>query len=608
MEKNSNLTNVTIILQLHYSLQYRIDFFQKKDKIKEDNIETKICKKNQVLFISLLTKIMINKLEKTKEKNMSTCLGMYIEKNLIKYAKVEKERENIKIESYGIKFYENLGDAIKQIIAETYSFKTPVSINLSEEMYNYFYMFNMLSKTDLTRSIETEFESMCYERGQNSKVFESRYVLVQSQEDKQKIKVIHVSENKNVLNKQIEQLTGSKVAAITPLPISLPSIADLSQKENALFVNIEGKTVITAVTDQKIYDVIQLDVGMEDILDRINIKENSYAKAYDICKNTTIYTIEGQELDLTANDYIDDIMPNLYAIVTSLQDYINGSVLKFDKIYLTGLGVVINNIDLYFQEFFKSLNCEILKPFFAANVTKGNLKDIIEVNSATALAVQGLGIGLREMNFKKKNFDDNLPDWLKVVASSMQVSAGGSLDAGEKLMLRCATGLAILVVVYSGFSITVGNQINKKMLEAKDAEGSVVLQLSAMRNDIKQIEDKADKYAVLVENLETTSSEIVSNASTKDAITTLLNQIIEIIPKDVQVTSIKSIENVNEKGEKIEGQKIRIEAQAKTYEQLGYFKIKLETSGAFQYGSVYSTPGANEDKGIKKIVIEGVLP
>lgn len=29
------------MLQLHYSLLYSIDFFQKKDKIKEENIETK---------------------------------------------------------------------------------------------------------------------------------------------------------------------------------------------------------------------------------------------------------------------------------------------------------------------------------------------------------------------------------------------------------------------------------------------------------------------------------------------------------------------------------------------------------------------------------------
>ncbi len=538
---------------------------------------------------------------------MSTCLGMYIEKKLIKYAKVEKDRDNIKIGSFGVKFYENVGEAIKQIIAETYSFKTPVSINLSEEMYNYFYMFNMLSKTDLGRSIDTEFDALCYDKGLNVKVFESRYVLVQSKEDKEKIKVIHVSENKNILTKQIDELAGSKIASIAPLPLCLPSIADLKQKENTLFVNIEEKTMITAVVEQKAYDVIEITHGMEDILEKINVKENSYAKAYDICKNTTIYTLEGQELDITQNDYIDDIMPTLYGIVTALQEYIANSTVKFDKMYLTGMGVVINNIDLYFQEFFKNVKCEILRPFFANNIVKVNVKDVIEVNSATALALQGLGMGLKEMNFKRKNADDNLPDWLKAFIGNMEVSSGGALDFSEKMMLRATAGLAMLIIVYSGFSITIGNQLNQKLLEAKDVDTNVLLQLAAMRNDIKQIETKADRYAVLVENLETSNNQIVSNASTKDAITTLLNQIIEIIPKDVQITSIKAVDNTNDKGEKIEGQKIKIEAQAKTYEQLGYFKIKLETSGTFEYGSVYSTAGT-DSAGYKKIVIEGVLP
>ena len=46
---------------------------------------------------------------------MSSCLGLYIEEHLIKYAKVSKERDSLKVESFGIKFYDRIGDAIKQI-------------------------------------------------------------------------------------------------------------------------------------------------------------------------------------------------------------------------------------------------------------------------------------------------------------------------------------------------------------------------------------------------------------------------------------------------------------------------------------------------------------
>ena len=38
---------------------------------------------------------------------MSNCLGLYIENNLIKYAKLSKEKDNIKIEAYGVKIYDD---------------------------------------------------------------------------------------------------------------------------------------------------------------------------------------------------------------------------------------------------------------------------------------------------------------------------------------------------------------------------------------------------------------------------------------------------------------------------------------------------------------------
>ena len=75
-------------------------------------------------------------------------------------------------------------------------------------------------------------------------------------------------------------------------------------------------------------------------------------------------------------------------------------------------------------------------------------------------------------------------------------------DFTEKMLVRASTGLALLVIVDSGFSITLGNQLNQKMLEAKEVDDDVIRQLTAVRNDIKQIETKADRYATLVANLE----------------------------------------------------------------------------------------------------------
>ena len=57
---------------------------------------------------------------------MQKCLGIYIEENLIKYAKVSKEKDDMKIESFGIRFFQDLSEEISKVIEETYSFNTPI--------------------------------------------------------------------------------------------------------------------------------------------------------------------------------------------------------------------------------------------------------------------------------------------------------------------------------------------------------------------------------------------------------------------------------------------------------------------------------------------------
>ena len=148
---------------------------------------------------------------------MASCLGLYIEDHIIKYAKVSKDNDIIKIDSFGIKFYDKLEEAINQVIAETYSYKTPISINTTNENYNYFYVFNLLNKKDVKSYIKTEFESVCYENDQNVQTFETRYVLVDDLEDKEKIKAIHISENKGELARKMDMLSRYKLSSVTPL-------------------------------------------------------------------------------------------------------------------------------------------------------------------------------------------------------------------------------------------------------------------------------------------------------------------------------------------------------------------------------------------------------
>jgi hypothetical protein len=214
---------------------------------------------------------------------MSSCLGLYIENNIIKYAKVSKDHDNLKIDAFGIKFYEKLGDAIDQVVEETYSQKTPISVNMSEEMYNYFNMYALLTKSDLQKAIKTEFEAYCADKGYNPNVFETRYAVVDNQLDRDKLRIIHIADNKIELNKRIQQISDYHLGNVSPIGMSIPNLAQIEKDENCIIVNIEDHTELTTIINGKIYNVEKLDEGSQEILDKINLRENC-GYGYKRCK------------------------------------------------------------------------------------------------------------------------------------------------------------------------------------------------------------------------------------------------------------------------------------------------------------------------------------
>ncbi len=548
---------------------------------------------------------------------MSSCLGIYIENNIIKYAKVSKEREQLKVESYGVKFYDNIDQTIKQIVEETYSYKTPISINLSEEIYNYFNMFALLSKKDLPKAIKTEFEAYCSDKNYNPNAFETRYAIAPNVQDKEKLKVIHISQNKIELNKKIQRFNGYRLQDISPIGMTIPDVKEFEPKENALIVNIEEKTTITTILDQKVYDVKKLDIGSQEFLDKINIKENSYSKAYEICKETTIYTSEGRDLTDVDTNYLEDIMPTLYEIVGQIRKIMNESTEKIDRVYITGTAALINNIDLYFEEYLENVKCEILKPGFIRILPEINIKDYVEVNSAISLAISGLGEGITGINFKKASFSDRLPDFLKIEigpskkdktksskpnplekllkSSAFTMDFNVPLDKVEKGMLRTATGLLILFFVYSGFSIMIKNQIDNKMDEANKSIANTNSQMQLIDNDKSKLQTKTTEYTTKISNLQKVNDKINDINKTKKAIPNLLNKLMYIMPTGVQITSIQNTSATH----------IEIQAQSNKYEQLGFLVTNMQLEPVLT--NVISTAGQKAN-GIITIKIEGDLP
>ena len=551
---------------------------------------------------------------------MQNCLGLYIENNLIKYAKISKDHNNFRIESFGMKFYDNIDETIKQIVSETYSYKTPICVNLSDEKYTYANLFNLLSKKDLEKAVETEFDFFCNESSKNRKALEYRHIFVQNYDERDKITSLYAYTDKSDIVRKLQILDSYSVKNIAPTPIAISTLRAETNKKNCIIVNIEKNTSITTIVNGQIYRVDIIDEGTKDILEGIMIKENSYDKAYEICKNTTIYTTQGRNLQIEENEYLEDIMPTLFKIVEKVKANLEQSTIDIETIYITGLAAVINNIDLYFQESFPDKECEILTPFFIKKTNvKLNIKDYIEVNSAVGLALHGLGLGTKEMNFKKNSGMEKISELLKVEVGSSKGktkktntteklnsnfidnlknlfnSESKTLDAIETGMVRGAVALFILFIIYTIFSKTLISNINKKDAEVNNYIVATQKEIEAINSDTKLVNDRTSQYKSLIQKIDEANNKLTESYARKNALPNFLTEIMFNIPKEVQLISINNTS----------GKTIKIEARSKEYEQLGYFVAKIKNEAILT--DVTSTAGIKQDEFVK-ITIEGNLP
>lgn len=553
---------------------------------------------------------------------MADCLGLYISDNLIKYAKMSKDGNEIKLQTSGVKAYSNLQETVGQIVSETDSEQIPLSINVDEEKYNFFWMSSLLNNKDLPKAISTEFESVCYDKNDNPNNYTTRYELMQDSDNENRLQVLHVALEKTKLNLLTTKFIDKKPSYITPIPVAITNILTPGAQENSIIVNIEDKTTVTTIIDGKIQNVKKIDSGMGAILDAINAKENSYAKAYEICKNTTIYTMQSQEISSEENEHMADIVPVLFEIGTKLKNIISENNTKVSKIYLTGAGVVVNNIDYYFNEILESETCEILKPFFAEDDAQINVKDYIEVNSATALALQGLGMGLKNINFGR----DTNTTWNKI-KKILTMEVGGSKSKAKKknkgnkeskglkdiklnINLNLITGKVSLFVkylffaslmafvTYSILSVYTVNEIKSKQKQIEKVISNTNNQIALIQKDTTALNKKITEYTDLTKNLQDAKAIVDENNSYKNSIPVLLSEIMRIIPKGVQLTSV----------ENPTGKKIIINAQANKYEQLAYFKAELRSEGVLKPDTVVSSQAVKTNSKLVKIVIEGELP
>ena len=162
-------------------------------------------------------------------------------------------------------------------------------------------------------------------------------------------------------------------------------------------------------------------------------------------------------------------------------------------------------------------------------------------------------------------------------------------------LIRTAYSLLILIIIYCGLSGLLAKQINNKSEEAQQSISKTNEQISLANKDNEGIKQKINQYTSMIKSIEEANNKIADINKTKNSIPNLLNQIMTIVPANVELTSIENTTDNH----------IVITAQSDKYEQLGYLKAKIKTDVILT--NVISTSGQKESN-VVTVKIEGDLP
>lgn len=333
---------------------------------------------------------------------MPSCLGIYTDNNMVKYAKLttDKAPGKYNLDAFGVKFYDNIQTTVNEIALEVGMERGPIAVALSSEDYYNTKVFSSLKRKDIADLVTSEYREVNRARGIPDSVSELRFMVFKNLSEKDKAGVLCVSTTKTEIANFGTLFENYKVASIEPLTISIKNILENEGiSEECAVVNIEDSTFITVFHASEIQYADKIPLGASEIITRLSEKYNSTSKAYEACKRVSAYIDAMYDTtDEETRDILDVVIPILYEIRQSVEEKLSPYIKGIKKIYITGTGAIINNIDLYFSETFAEKGCTVLRPYFVDG-NQSNSKDIIEVNSAIALALDGLGKMAKDFDF-----------------------------------------------------------------------------------------------------------------------------------------------------------------------------------------------------------------
>lgn len=520
---------------------------------------------------------------------MERCLGIYIGDKIIKYAKLRMDKnKNIDIEASNVKYVlGGIKEVIDEIINETNSQNTPIAINLLTERHENLEILKQISKNDISSMVELEIEDVANKLGLNNKLLLYKYDVQDSltNRDNNRIRILYTDRTEIEQYSKVEEFD---VKGAYPLSVAIKGLVPKEEKNYAV-INIEERVTISIVLNNILTDTMVLEVGMKEVIESLAEQLGSYAKAYDMCKTINVYT----EDENPNNPEIEKIIePILQEILREIEESIKPYRGKFDKLFLSGMGVLFTNIDILFEQYY-GMKSEILKPSF----TKGeigirNMAEIIESNSAISLANALLTASMEDVNFilqinKKQPKLSNIKNVKLGVKLPQKISfSGDSADVIQKLIFAnlvagtVLVGYVIFGSVYSAQTNKVKYNITKSIASIEEESANVKTDVEYINKNKEQYKEVNDMVTDIVNKIQANQ---IGDLRTYN-VANFMQKIMKFIPKNVQLVSIESNDNKH----------VTIQAKSSSYAALGYFVSQLKLEGIINNVKVNSVSHGTE--------------
>lgn len=513
---------------------------------------------------------------------MASCLGIYLSSNIVKYAKLTSDNAgNTKLDSYGVRFVkDNQKLTLKNIIEETNSQNIPIVMNPQNDKFLNYQMFDQAQNKSISNDVaRMEFEAWCEKNAKSP----DRYIYVHKvadvkNEDNKFNAVISFIEKKYI--EEYEDIEGYSVTDILPSQFLMHRLVPQDEK-NYMLVNLDDILSISIVIDGKLVDLKSYDIGMKQILSDFSAKLGSYQKAYEACKQLNVYSDEETNndklLESIAEPVLQDILRNIGALGRRYKT-------KLDKVFLAGNGIVFTNIDVLVKEYL-DVKCEILKPDFIHNMSNvRNVAEMLETTQAMAIAYEILNPENKNLEFinnkaKLKKGLGSLFSKTKKEKKNRQKSPGKiasklpGIEVVEDKIVAIATNSLIVIgsvlFTYVLFSNIYISSVNKTLKQLDKNKKQVDTATADVKNDINYINLNKSEYKEINDEVRSIKSKIENNQIGKFTtynVASFLQNIIKVIPRNVQLKTISSDDNKN----------VKITAVSNSYADLGYFVSELK--------------------------------